>query len=549
DTLWAGGPACLATPETHCPKAPALGLSHRTRAGPPGRALPYEAIPRSGRSAWLNLYRFWRSDGFQRFHLLMERSFQRYGPIYRCAALHGAAQGRGAGGEGARGCSSLPAGQSSELPTVGTYNSVNVLLPRDAAQLFQSEGIFPRRMGLESWIAHRQLRNHKCGIFLLRAAGSLSCPPHPRNGEEWRSDRLVLNKEVISPAGTRKFLPFLDAVARDFVSLMQRRISKNARRSLTIDLYGDLFRFTLEASSYALYGERLGLLEESPDAESQRFIGAVETMLRTTLPLLFVPPGLVRWANARLWREHMAAWDTIFSHADRCIQHIYQEFCLGQQRKYSGIMAELLLQAELPLDSIKANIIEFTAGGVDTTAMPLLFTLFELARNPGVQAALRQEIAEAEAQGPRELSKVLNSMPLLKGALKETLRLYPVGITVQRYPTKDVVLQNYCVPAGTLCQVGLYAMGRSPQVFTNPERYDPGRWLSQEDNSFKALAFGFGARQCIGRRLAETEMMLFLMHVLRNFRIDTVSKADIKTVFGFILMPEKPPLLTFRPLY
>lgn len=36
--------------------------------------------------------------------------------------------------------------------------------------------------------------------------------------------------------------------------------------------------------------------------------------------------------------------------------------------------------------------------------------------------------------------------------------------------------------------------------------------------------------------------------VLRNFKIDTVSKADIKTVFGFILMPEKPPLLTFRPI-
>lgn len=70
------------------------------------------------------------------------------------------------------------------------------------------------------------------------------------------------------------------------------------------------------ASSYALYGERLGLLEEAPDAEAQRFIGAVETMLRTTLPLLFVPPGLVRWLNHRLWREHVAAWDTIFQHGE-----------------------------------------------------------------------------------------------------------------------------------------------------------------------------------------------------------------------------------------
>ncbi|NWZ29770.1 CP11B protein, partial [Asarcornis scutulata] len=162
------------------------------------------------------------------------------------------------------------------------------------------------------------------------------------NGEEWRADRVLLNKEVISPEGTRKFLPFLDAVARDFASSMQRRLERTGRRSLTLDLHRDLFRFTLEgawgcggvagrrggrgggggggapppppASSYALYGERLGLLEEAPDAEAQRFIGAVETMLRTTLPLLFVPPGLLRWVNHRLWREHLAAWDTIFQH-------------------------------------------------------------------------------------------------------------------------------------------------------------------------------------------------------------------------------------------
>ncbi|KAJ6661457.1 hypothetical protein lerEdw1_014366 [Lerista edwardsae] len=519
------------------------------------KLLPFEAIPRSGHNAWLNLYRFWRSNSFQNLHHVMQKNFQNLGPIYR--------------------------------ETIGTYDCINVLLPSDAAQLFQSEGIFPRRKLIDSWIAHRNLRNHKCGVFLKETIGTYDCinvllPSDaaqlfqsegifPRrklidswiahrnlrnhkcgvflkNGEEWRSDRLVLNKEVISPAGLCKFLPFLNTVAEDFVDFMHRQVRKNTRRSLTVDLYHDLFRFTLEASSYTLYGERLGLLEESPQPESLHFINALETMLRTTLPLLFLPPGVMRWVNSKLWQDHMDAWDTIFKHADKCIQNIYQEFCLGQPRKYSGIMAELLLQAELPLDSIKANIIEFTAGSVDTTAMPLLFTLFELARNPQVQTALREEIKAAESRGPGELSAVLNRLPLLKGTIKETLRLYPVGITVQRYPTRDVVLRNYRVPAGTLCQVGLYAMGRSPAVFSDPERYDPRRWLSREDSNFKALAFGFGQRQCIGRRLAESEMMLFLMHLLRNFKIDTVSKADIKTVFGFILMPEKPPLLTFRPI-
>ncbi|NXO22745.1 CP11A protein, partial [Cisticola juncidis] len=65
----------------------------------------------------------------------------------------------------------------------------------------------------------------------------------------------------------------------------------------------------------------------------------------------------------------------------------------------------------------------------------------------------------------------------------------------------------------TLCQVSLYAMGRSPWVFPHPERFDPWRWLGRDDTAFRALAFGFGARQCIGRRLAEAQMMLFLVHV------------------------------------
>ncbi|XP_026550302.1 cytochrome P450 11B, mitochondrial-like [Notechis scutatus] len=103
-------------------------------------------------------------------------------------------------------------------------------------------------------------------------------------------------------------------------------------------------------------------------------------------------------------------------------------------------------------------------------------------------------------------------------------------------------------PPQTLCQVGLYSMGRSPAVFTEPEQYRPSRWLGKEDQSFKALAFGFGSRQCIGRRLAEAEMALFLMHILKNFKIDTVSKEDIRTIYSFILKPEKPPRLTFRPI-
>lgn len=129
-------------------------------------------------------------------------------------------------------------------------------------------------------------------------------------------------------------------------------------------------------------------------------------------------------------------------------------------------------------------------------------------------------------------------------------RLYPVGITVQRHPVKDIILQNYHIPAGvsehnaahsyqfslshlptahsllhqrsqvcwpspqTMVQACLYPMGRSSLVFEEPLRFNPSRWSgSREGAAFRSLAFGFGPRQCVGRRIAENELQLLLMNV------------------------------------
>lgn len=76
------------------------------------------------------------------------------------------------------------------------------------------------------------------------------------------------------------------------------------------------------------------------------------------------------------------------------------------------------------------------------------------------------------------------------------------------------------LPPQTMVQACLYPLGRSAEVFEDPQRFDPGRWDSSkeegrrgEGTGFRSLAFGFGARQCVGRRIAENEMQLLLMHV------------------------------------
>ncbi|XP_007938714.1 cytochrome P450 11B2, mitochondrial-like [Orycteropus afer afer] len=478
-----------------------------TRASPDCQAVrPFDAIPLCPGNKWVRMLRVWKDQGQDDLHLEMQKHFQELGPIFRYS--------------------------------VGSMPTVNVMLPQDAEQLYHVDSLQPHRMPTEPWLVYRQHHGHKLGVFLT-------------NGPEWRQNRLRLNPDLLDPRKTQRFMPMVDTVAQDFCQVLRKKVMQNARGSLTLDAQHLIFLYTIEASNFALYGERLGLLGPSTSATSLQFLQATKAMLKSTIPLIYMPRSLTRWVNANLWAEHFQAWDTIFQYADRAMHRIYQELSVGRPQHYSGIIAELLLNSYLSLDTIKANAVELTAGSIDTTSYCLLMTLYELACNPDVQQALRQESLEAEAAIREGSHRVTSELPLLRAALKETLRLYPVGLTLHRQLQSDVVLQNYHIPAGTQVLFYLYCMGRSPAVFPRPERYDPQRWLTKATGSypnFRHLAFGFGVRQCLGRRLAEVELLLFLHHVLKNFHVSTVFPEDLKIVYRWAFTPSSYPLLTFQAI-
>uniref|UniRef100_A0A8C9M948 steroid 11beta-monooxygenase n=1 Tax=Panthera tigris altaica TaxID=74533 RepID=A0A8C9M948_PANTA len=418
---------------------------------------------------------------------------------------------------------------------VGGTRMVLLMLPEDVQRLQQVDGHQPWRPPLDPWLAYRQHRGHKCGVFLL-------------NGPEWRTNRLKLNPDVLSPQAVQKYLPMVDWVARDFSKALKSRVLQNARGSLTVDIQPSILYYTVEASNLALFGERLGLLGHSPSPASLNFLRALKAMLKSTAQLMFMPRVLSRWTSTQLWKEHFESWDYIFQYANNAIQKIYQELALSRPEHYSGIVGQLLTHADLSLEAIRANSIELTTGM--HTAYPLLMTLFELARNPEVQRALRQESLGAEARISQDPQSATSELPLLRAALKETLRLYPVGMSVDRKVASDVVLQNYHIPAGTLVKVQLYSLGRNPSVFERPECYHPQRWLDNRGSGtrYPHLAFGFGLRQCLGRRLAETEMLLLLHHVLKSFLVETLRQEDLKMTYQFVFVPSTRPLLTFRAI-
>lgn len=73
------------------------------------------------------------------------------------------------------------------------------------------------------------------------------------------------------------------------------------------------------ASNLVLFGERLGLLSQSPSRASLDFIHALQAMLESTMRLMFMPRSLSRWTSAKVWQEHFEAWDCIFQYGERWV--------------------------------------------------------------------------------------------------------------------------------------------------------------------------------------------------------------------------------------
>ncbi|XP_010280351.1 PREDICTED: cholesterol side-chain cleavage enzyme, mitochondrial, partial [Phaethon lepturus] len=179
----------------------------------------------------------------------------------------------------------------------------------------------------------------------------------------------------------------------------------------------------LAAVCHVLYGERLGLLQDFVDPEAQRFIDAVTLMFHTTSPMLYLPPAVLRHLNAKTWRDHVWAWDAIFSQGEPSSRpHLPASpktpLRTGLHSDTRACPCSLIIQDKLPLDDIKASVTEMMAGGVDTTSMTLQWAMFELARSPGVQEQLRAEVLAAKREAAGDRVKMLKTIRLLKAAVK-----------------------------------------------------------------------------------------------------------------------------------
>lgn len=172
--------------------------------------------------------------------------------------------------------------------------------------------------------------------------------------------------------------------------------------------------------------------------------------------------------------------------------------------------------------------------GIDTTSDTLMFLIWVLSL-PEHRKYQGKLIEEARSMPESGLNKYGNptveasdKLSYLDAVIKETLRLYaPLPASEPREPPQDTEIDGYKIPGRTVVSMEPYALHRNPEVFPEPLKWDPERWLSSSANELTEMkrwwwAFSSGGRMCIGMHLGMAEMTALVPAIYRRYetRID-----------------------------
>ena len=111
------------------------------------------------------------------------------------------------------------------------------------------------------------------------------------------------------------------------------------------------------------------------------------------------------------------------------------------------------------------------------------------------------------------------ALAALEGKRATAERLRPVLVIVLRRLTEAVELGGYELPAGTTVTPSIHLVHRDPEIYPEPERFLPERFLDNPPGTYTWIPFGGGIRRCLGASFAQFEMQVVLRELVRGREI------------------------------
>ncbi|XP_050099313.1 cytochrome P450 4d8-like [Anopheles aquasalis] len=379
-------------------------------------------------------------------------------------------------------------------------------------------------------------------------------------GEKWFQRR-----KIITPTFHFKILENFAEVFNSEADVLVENLRQHANSGQEFDIYEPISLYALDS----ICTTSMGVAIHAQRDPTNQYVRDVKRMSELVLLRIFhvlasfpqvywylIPHA---WEQRKLIGRLHAFTDAVIQKRRKQLLDSKQtartvSFDVNEENLYSKrkeTFLDLLLNVTVdgqPLSDldIREEVDTFMFEGHDTTTSGIAFTFYQLAKHPDIQERLFQEIVDTLGPDYRTVPltySTLQNFKYLDMVVKESLRLLPPVSFIGRRLVEDLELNGVTVPAGTDITIPIYVIHRNPDVYPDPERFDPERFgdeSTQRRGPYDYIPFSIGSRNCIGQRYALMEMKITIIRLLSNYQIlpgDTMSQVRLKT--DLVLRPDK----------
>ncbi|KAJ7684152.1 putative monooxygenase [Mycena polygramma] len=161
-------------------------------------------------------------------------------------------------------------------------------------------------------------------------------------------------------------------------------------------------------------------------------------------------------------------------------------------------------------------------GGLDTNTSTVSVFFHAIMGHPAIQAKARQEIHDVIGRDRLPTIRDKASLPYVRSVMAEVLRLHPaIPAGIPHALRKDDIYEGMHLPKGSLMIPNVWYMLHDPEVYPDPDIFNPDRYnnLDSEMKKVWDVAFGFGRRICPGMLFAEGTFFAIAATVLATCEI------------------------------
>ncbi|KAK2660212.1 hypothetical protein Ddye_006745 [Dipteronia dyeriana] len=377
-------------------------------------------------------------------------------------------------------------------------------------------------------------------------------------GNHWRNIRRFSVIEIFSARRLQMSSEIRIEEIRFMVKHLYTNFVKGVRK---VDMKAFFYTIAFNIVMRMVAGKRC-FEDDELDLEITK--GKLDDLVEMFGPLVTVALGdyfpFLRWLTyygeeMRLHKIHKRK-DTFIQALLDAHQNTTSSFTSIDDRKTSQTIIDVMLKLKesepefYTNDVIKGMIQAMLIAGTHTTATTMKMVFSQLISHPDVLQNAKDEIDNHVGNSRLVNDTDLTKLPYLHCVIYETLRLGPGGVLPPRESSEDCTVGGYHIPRGTQLLVNTRAVHRDPELWKEPDRFKPERFLESEEEKerFKYIAFGIGRRICPGEGLGMRVMALSLGTLIQCFDWEETTDESQGPSKTNLNKPKKRPLeIVFRP--